>query len=154
MIKPSLFVLSELKAMGIGKFYDDALVISIVSPGREHPLLEGKNVFKFHFHDVRQDIELDDGSIVNRMTETIADEIVDVVIKNKDKRVWVIHCEAGISRSPGVAIGLSRFFEFKNTSTFELEKDFPCFNPHIRKLIEGAMIKRIKQEEHIYEIGG
>lgn len=152
MIK--LFVMSEWMAKDIGKFNDKTLVISITSPGSEHPKLEGKHIFQFHFFDIREPLEFDDGKIWLPMSEIVADEIVKVAINNKDKKIWVIHCEAGISRSPGVAIALSRFFEFDNTNTHILEKDFPCFNPHVRKLVEGAFIKRLKEEEKALELGG
>lgn len=149
----TLFVWPEIAARETTVDFEDNLVISITSPGSEHPNIKGNNVHKFHFHDIREPIEFEDGKIMMPMSESVAEGIAKVAINSKNNNAWMIHCEAGISRSPGVAIALSRFFTF-NKSTDELIKAFPCYNQHVCKLIEGAMIKAIKADETAADIGG
>jgi predicted protein tyrosine phosphatase len=142
MIK--LFVWPEIAMANTEIDFKDNLVISITSPGSEHVRIKGNNVYKFHFHDVREPIELMDGSTMMPMSEEIAESIVDIALNNRHCKVWVINCEAGISRSPGVAIGLGRFIDTK-PSCEELMRDFPCYNKHVSRLIEIEMRKRLKE---------
>ena len=145
----TLFVWPEIAVRETTVDFKDSLVISITSPGSEHPKIKGNNVHKFHFHDIREPIELFDGSTWLPMSESVAEAIAQVAVKNMDKNVknvWLIHCEAGISRSPGVAIGLSRYVNF-NLTTDELIKQHPCYNKYVCKLVEKAMRKEIDKLE-------
>ena len=109
MIK--IFVWPEIAVVKSTLDFEDNLVISITSPGSEHPKIRGTNVHKFHFNDVPEPIELMDGSIMMPMMESIAKEIVNLAIKSQHNRAWLIHCEAGMSKSSGVAIGLASMFK-------------------------------------------
>lgn len=142
MIK--LYVFSRAMVEGIKQFKDDALIISIVSPGQEHPKLEGEHIYKFHFRDVTESFEMGDGRVINPIEKESAEAIAEIAIAHRDKKVWVIHCEAGISRSPGVAIGLSRYIE-TDPDTHKLITMYPCYNKYVRKLIERAMREKIKE---------
>lgn len=139
MIK--VMVMSKLLAEHIRLFDDDTLVISITSPGQREAEVKGKHVYKFQFHDVREDLMIDSG-IMNAMTEEMADAIVEVVMNNRHLKRMVIHCEAGVSRSPGVAIGLGRYFDLSPGVT-ELVDKFPCHNKHVMKMMHRAMRKKI-----------
>jgi predicted protein tyrosine phosphatase len=90
-------------------------IISIVSP--EHPpYVIPKNdfcrdVLYLRFHDERED-----GSIVSiydvddkivRIDDNIARLVIEFGLKNKEHENFMIHCEAGMSRSPAVALALS-----------------------------------------------
>lgn len=120
-------------------FDDDTMVISIMSPRVEHPLIHCKNVYQFHFHDITEEYFLErSNEIIRPMNYETAQEIAHVACQHRDKKRWIIHCEAGISRSPGVAIGLSRYIDF-NMTTRKIEKAFPHHNKHVRKLVEAAM---------------
>jgi predicted protein tyrosine phosphatase len=122
----------------------DTFVISIVSPGRQHPKMEGSNIHKFQFHDITQEYFLEKQNMIIRpMEKEIAEQIVELAIKNMKDDRWIIHCEAGISRSPGVAIGLSRFIKLRPNRRM-LKKAFPMYNKHVCRLIEEAMEKRMK----------
>jgi predicted protein tyrosine phosphatase len=46
----------------------------------------------------------------------------------------VVHCLAGVSRSPGVALGLCDAFGWP---VAELEKAFPAWNRHVRSVLAG-----------------
>jgi len=50
----------------------------------------------------------------------------------------MINCEAGISRSPGVAIGIASVLK-TDPDIKELKRLFPCFNTHVAKLVEEAI---------------
>jgi predicted protein tyrosine phosphatase len=80
------------------------------------------------------------------MEKEIAEQIVNVVLDNRDKKNLVIHCETGISRSPGVALGLAKFIAFSDKLHI-LETRFPCHNKYVRRLIEEAMEIRIREIE-------
>ena len=129
-------------------FDDDTLVISISSPRQEPPKINAKYVHVYHFEDVTEEYKLPandyrDELIVAPMGYEIAEAIVEVVWNNMDKKKWVIHCEAGISRSPGVAIALSRFF---NTCPNEskLRELFPGFNTHVHSCIVNIMWTKVQ----------
>ena len=129
-------------------FDDDTLIISISSPRQEPPKINAKYVYVYHFEDVAEEYKLPandyrDELIVSPMGYEIAEAIAEVVWDNVDKKKWIIHCEAGISRSPGVAIGLARFF---NTCPNEsqLRELFPYFNMHVRSYIVNAMWKKLQ----------
>jgi predicted protein tyrosine phosphatase len=121
----------------------DLLVISIVSPGREHPKIIGTNIHKFNFHDVTEEYFLENQNrIVRPMEKEIAESIVEIAMDNKDCDRWVIHCEAGISRSPGVAIGLSSFFKTIPNEE-KLKELFPCYNKHVANLVKEALSRKM-----------
>lgn len=124
------------------KYDDDMMVISIVSPNVVHPVIRAKHVYQFHFHDVTEEYQIDSG-VVRPMEYAIAEQIAEVAIRHRDKKEWIIHCEAGISRSPGVAIGLSRYIDlFPGTDL--LCKMYPHHNLHVRKYVEKALREKLK----------
>ena len=128
-----------------GQNFKDLLVISIVSPGREHPKIEGTNIHQFHFHDVTEEYFLENQNrIVRPMEKEIAESIVEIAMNNRDCDRWIIHCEAGISRSPGVAIGLSSYIA-TIPDRKKLIELFPCYNKYVCKLIEDAMEAQMKE---------
>lgn len=130
----------------VGQNFLDLLVISIVSPGRQHPIgMHGTNIHKFQFHDVTEEYMVND-RIIRPMEKEIAESIVEIAMNNRDCDRWVIHCEAGISRSPAVAIGLSKFIAFRPNRQ-QLKKMFPLYNKYVCKLIEEAMQVKIDEIE-------
>jgi predicted protein tyrosine phosphatase len=123
----------------------DTFVISIVSPGREHPKMEGTNIHKFQFHDITEEYMIEsENRIIRPMEKEIAESIVEIAMKNRDCERWIIHCEAGISRSPGVAIGLAKYIALKPNRQ-ELIKLFPYYNKYVCQLIEDAMSVKMKE---------
>jgi predicted protein tyrosine phosphatase len=141
MIK--VLVFSKFLAEHVRMFDDNTLVISITSPGSEEADIKGKYVHKFQFHDVREDLMLDSG-IMNAMTPEMAESIAQVMMNHQHLKRWVIHCEAGVSRSPGVAIGAARYIDL-DPGVEKLIERFPCYNKHVKKMIEKAL--REKMEE-------
>jgi len=89
--------------------------ISIVSPEySEYKVADSpyiKDILYLRFHDV-----LTDGRVVSinkvddkiiRFDDSDARQIIDFGLKNKEYKNFMIHCEAGMSRSPAVALALS-----------------------------------------------
>jgi predicted protein tyrosine phosphatase len=115
-------------------FDDDTAVISIVSPGVDFPEIHCKNLCRCQFYDVEREICMGD-VYISPMAEWQAEQIVDFALQNVDKKYWIIHCEAGVGRSPAIALGLARKIRFDKTVR-ELETKYPCHNKHVRRLIE------------------
>lgn len=150
MIK--VMVMSLRLVEHIRAFDDDTLVISITSPGRTEAEIKGKNIHRFQFNDVQEDLMLDSG-IMSAMTDGVAEAIVKTVIDNKHLNKMIVHCEEGISRSPGIAIGLSRYFEM-SPDFGELVERHPHHNKHVVKMIHKAVRKAITEELKATEEGG
>lgn len=115
-------------------FDDNTAVISVVSPGVDFPEIHCKNLHRCQFYDVEKEICIDD-VCMRPMGEWQAEQIVNFALRNVNKRHWIIHCEAGISRSPAIALGLTRAIRFDKTIR-ELERRYPYHNKHVRQLIE------------------
>ena len=124
---------------------EDTLVISIASPGCVHPVIHGEHIYKFWLYDVTEEYVVGD-RLIRPMEYEIAESIVEICMSNRDKKRWIIHCEAGISRSPGVAIGLSRYIDLF-LSTDELIRRFPMYNKYIEKMISKAMKAKLLEIE-------
>lgn len=124
-----------------GQNFGEALVISIVSPGTAHPKITARHVYQFSFNDIQEDLMVDSG-IMSAMSENIAEYIVNVAMEHRDIETWVIHCEAGISRSPGIAIGLAKHLRCTPNAR-ELERMYPHYNRHVEQHIAAAARKRI-----------
>lgn len=123
----------------------DHLVISIVSPGREHPPMKGTNIHKFQFHDITQEYFLETvNKMIRPMEVEIAESIAQIALDNRDCDRWIIHCEAGVSRSPGVAIGLSKHIALKPGRQI-LKKMFPHYNKYVSTLIEIELQKKVEE---------
>lgn len=72
-------------------------------------------------------------------TQSLAVEILDFVEQMWDQaEVFLIHCEAGLSRSPAVASALSRIYYNDDGPWFEL--DFP--NGLVRRLLIEANLRK------------
>lgn len=151
MIK--LWVMSKDMAEGIKVFPSTRLaIISITSPEQPDAEIIGENVFRFKFHDIREDLIVHN-TLWRALDVDMANDIAEVIINNKYMKSFVIHCEAGISRSPAVALAISKFFE-TNPDTEKLELLHPSHNRYVRKMIEEAIERRIRNELDTIDIGG
>jgi predicted protein tyrosine phosphatase len=126
---------------------DEIVVFSISSPYVVHPVIHGKYVYQFHFHDVKEEYLLRD-ILIAPMEYRIAEQIAQIAISHRDKTTWIIHCEAGISRSPGVALGLSRYIDF-DPDISTLQKRFPCHNSHVRTFVEKALREGLRRMDEL-----
>lgn len=103
-------VLGRLEVMRLDLSEPHA-VISIREPGSDLPLIAEndlcRGVLRLSFHDLDQP----KGPESELFTPVHAREILAFVdLVRRDIEALVIHCEAGISRSAGVAAALSRAF--------------------------------------------
>lgn len=125
---------------------DNACVISIVSPGAEWPSIACDNILRLAFHDVDRELVLSDRTI-HPMTNNQAKEIMEFFEKNVDKPRCVVHCEAGISRSPAVAIALSELVDGTPCAEALIER-YPTFNRHVyRSMWEAGMESHLSYKD-------
>lgn len=131
-----------------GQNFKENLVISITSPGRQYVELEGENVYRFKFHDIQHDLGLVEThnfiGVVNVMSKEIAESIAEIAMNSRYIDRWVIHCEAGISRSPGVAIGLASVIRTV-PSRARLMEMFPGYNRAVASLVETAIKAKLAE---------
>lgn len=85
-------------------------------------------VLRLNFDDV---IERDEPSVV-LFAEEHASRIRKFLDKWPNAERVVVHCNAGVSRSPGVALGLC---DLRGWATAELERSHPGFNPLVRSVL-------------------
>lgn len=129
-------------------FTDKDGVISIVSPNARHPdrLIGRDKTLFLRFHDlnphgVRPEhlAPYKDGI----MTQAHANEILRFVDDLKDRTVAqeiqfppniIVHCEAGISRSPAVAMALSIIYGFQPTPS-ELYHQHAAYNEYVLTMV-------------------
>lgn len=123
-------------------------IISVVSPNAFHPrrtLKRDKTLYlKFHDlnpHGVRAEhlAPYKDGI----MTQKHAEEIIQFVEDMKDRSLAteiqfppniIIHCEAGISRSPAIAMALSIIYGFQPTPS-ELYHMYSTYNEYVLTMV-------------------
>ena len=84
--------------------YDYACFISILDVDNTEKKfdLSLDNVLQVHMWDIEKDILTSDGKTYLKPSDEELQRIVDFVNKNKDKKSFVVHCSAGISRSGAV----------------------------------------------------
>ena len=114
-------------------------IISISDCDKEFPNLRnnpGNGIVyqsKFHFDDV------DDGD-THCITDTDAMGIATFVFSIKDKaNLLIVHCEAGVSRSAGVAAAIMKFIDDDDTPIFdsyEYRPNMTCYKKVLRALFE------------------
>lgn len=117
------------------KRLDDYVVISISDPGIETPTWivkedpKCRDILGLHFSDI--DIHIDDCILFDK---THAQEILDFYGKWMEKvSTIVIHCNAGISRSPAVAAALSLIDSGDDKKIWDNRAFYP--NRHVYRTI-------------------
>ena len=129
---------------GIEKSSKDVFYLSINNPDDEDktPIREDSDTFKsMWFYDIDEDIydEVKDFTYKTISDEQV-DELYDFIMKNKDKKNFVVHCTASISRSGAVG-------EFVNDLFGIPYAEFRKQNPNI---IPNTYIKK-KLNEKCYQ---
>ncbi len=122
--------------------FDGDMIISIMSPGDTHPRPKAKGPrLDIQFWDVTEEIM--DGEKLWRPIDDYHGMMIVTFVEEHihfTNRI-VIHCEAGVSRSAGVAVGLSRYFDLGMTEN-ELRDRFPHFNLTVAQKIWKACEER------------
>jgi len=127
------------------------VIISIVSPEFEEFTIPYnstcKDTLQLRFHDVDSE-----GNVIGAFNKvgTIKPisnldikSIHDFVEKNKDMGEWIIHCEAGISRSAGVAVALSKILNGVDEPERFIQSKYPLglHNVDIKsKILKGGTV--------------
>lgn len=129
---------------GIEKSSKDVFYLSINNPDDEDktPIREDSDTFKsMWFYDIDEDIydEVKDFTYKTISDEQL-DELYDFIMKNKDKKNFVVHCTARVSRSGAVG-------EFVNDLFGIPYAEFRKQNPNI---IPNTYIKK-KLNEKCYQ---
>jgi predicted protein tyrosine phosphatase len=106
--------------------------ISISDPTAAPAQLSGAftAVLRLAFNDIATAAAQGDGDIL--FATEHAEAILQFVQQWADAERVVIHCNAGASRSPGIALGLC---DVHGWPTAELEAAFPAWNPWVRQVI-------------------
>ena len=123
---------------------DDTAIISICNTDGST-----KHWFKEN-HDNVLNLDFDDnehptpGANIISMSEEQAKQIVDFYEKNINANCFIVHCEAGISRSAAVAtcfIDFLRMHGMNNNCTLH-KNSFYCPNSHVERLIHREFMTR------------
>jgi len=110
-----------------------SILISIASPGRDHPKVPGGwRTLQLKFHDL-DEVRIKGDVIIN---EWHAVNILKYLDTTQPEEI-VINCEAGISRSAGVAVALEEILNGNN-------KAFKKYPNHNRRVT--STILRVWQE--------
>jgi len=106
------------------------ICISIADPDAEPAQLsrDFEAILRLHFADI---LEQEDPSDV-LFSEDHARAIREFIDNWPDATRIVVHCHAGISRSPGVALGLC---DIRGWATAELERSHPGWNRLVRRAL-------------------
>ena len=71
------------------------------------------NVIRLWFDDISSDLETSSPTnniSVRAFTIEQAQQILDFIEKNKNKKTFIVHCTAGLSRSSGVGLFINDYF--------------------------------------------
>lgn len=121
---------SKAQRLSYTDYSSDKVIISIRTPGDEKAKFDSNNktikdILYLEFYDISYNSqEIFKGYAP--MTDEDAVKIKDFVLKWKDKvdTIWV-HCDAGISRSAGVAAGILEGFGEDTSFIFDSKMYFP-----------------------------
>jgi len=121
-------------------------VISITDPESDPAKIRATNLLRLSFYDICTTITTLDGKSFNPMTEADADKIVEFV-RDMPKKIFniYIHCEAGVSRSAGVAAAISEYLYWDNVRFYEKKIPNPwCYKLLLDKLHQSGIPRREK----------
>lgn len=140
-----IIVLSRMNAekLSYKDYSSDKVIISISTPGDEEAEFDKNNktikdILYLEFYDISYNSqEIFKGYAP--MTDEDAVKIRDFVLKwkNKVNTIWV-HCDAGISRSAGVAAGILEALGKDNSYIFDSKMYFPnllCYRKTLNAFI-------------------
>jgi len=128
---------------------EDKVIISISTPGNEFPEFYEQNysildILFLSFYDIEDKNEIlpaatDEQIFNDNMATQIADFVKFWDVKNNDVNIWV-HCDAGVSRSAGVAAALQKYFNGDDSMYFSNDGKYVpnmlCYRKTLEKLHE------------------
>jgi len=103
--------ISRGDAVKFESFGSDTAVISISSPGYNYfdyeQIVQHSNMLRMEFADInkeRREVEFDNKTItLYGMNDNQARIVVNFIEENKDKN-FIVHCDAGVSRSAAICL--------------------------------------------------
>lgn len=124
----------------------DKWIISIYSEGSYSPIHDRFNVLKLNFDDISErDIDTD---IHNEIffNEKHAKEIHEFITSINDdcKKLFYIHCDAGISRSGAVGYILNEYF---NKYLIDNKEDYKFFEMNNSQIMPNPLVVRLLKKE-------
>jgi predicted protein tyrosine phosphatase len=156
--KLPMIVCSEDAIIGrVVKILPSDAVISVTSPDGIHPtiLKEHQTIISLKFYDINPYLAWSqkkheallpyEHGLMQDTHATQIIEFVDSLENNYHITRLVIHCEAGVSRSPGIALALSIIYGFQPTS-HELYKTHTAYNEYVTmKLLNAWRLREGKK---------
>lgn len=119
------YVYSRQAIEAIAPFEESHVIVSIRTPGDPNevrlPLNERTiEVLHLQFHDLDRVVEGYSDHLETQMFQpSHAKQVNDLVKRNKDVEAFVVHCDAGISRSAAVAAAVSKSLTGEDASFFK-----------------------------------
>lgn len=118
---------------------DRAVCVSITDP--DHPDVPLSQRFaailRLRFSDIDQPSSLPEHTLFNR---SHARKLLNFLRRWSHVDTLVVHCRAGLSRSPAIAIAIA---ELNGLPVAELEKEHPLWNKHVRATVVATAQKRV-----------
>lgn len=118
-------------------------IIRILEPNEKQENLKYKERYKeileLHFHDVVESIGLP--SDIRLFGSEEAKRVLEFFQNNRDIDILVIHCHAGISRSPAVALGMTWYLDDQEQEKAIIESDKYIQNQLVLKELAKALGK-------------
>lgn len=115
-----------------------SILISITDPGREHPKVSGSwRSLQLKFHDI-DEVREEGDTIINEWHAVNILKYLDITQPEE----IVINCEAGISRSAGVAVALEEILN-GNKKSF---KKYPNHNRKVASTILQVWHERFRKD--------
>jgi predicted protein tyrosine phosphatase len=75
----------------------------------------------------------------NVITEDHAKQVVDFVNKNNTIRLWVVHCEMGMSRSAGVGAAIAKTINGDDTAFFKFyTPNMTCYRKVLKAFVDAG----------------
>lgn len=137
---PRVIVLSAIRAGGYQPS-DNAVCVSITDP--DHPDVRLSErfaaVLRLRFSDIDQETGLPEHTLFNR---SHARALLDFLARWSHVDTVVVHCRAGLSRSPAIAIAIA---ELNSLPVAQLEKEHPLWNRHVRTTLVATAQERVRR---------
>lgn len=115
------------------------ITISIYSSGDSPADIKcSEKICRLNFDDVSSDSV--PGTIP--FSKDHADQIIDFMNKNLAAEYLLVHCDAGVSRSPAVASAIAEFY----FDDCEFYKHYPCYNRMVYHILRYRMEERKENE--------
>lgn len=132
-----LMVDNNINDQNVESFTDTAFISILNSEATGHFKTNHNNVLVLNFDDVTDDLNWDDdpdfyGPVL--FTVEQAKQILEFIEMNKEKKQFIVHCSAGISRSGAVGTFINDYFGL-DYSTFRRTNPQVQPNPFVLRTL-------------------